>query len=231
MEQSALIVAHGSPSNPEQGEVDMQELAARVAGLLPGWRVRGVTLAAPGRLEAAVAELGGPTVYPFFMAGGWFTKVELPRRLAAAGHDGLSVLAPFGDSTALAGIGVEAAEAEAARLGWPPDAVSLVLAAHGSGRSRVPAEAAGRVAAAVRAAGRFAEVRVGFIEEEPSVKAVAAGLGDKAICLPLFVARWGHVVTDVPEALAEAGFSGALLPPVGCCDEVPELIAAALRAG
>ena len=86
MEQSALIVAHGSPSNPEQGEVDMQELAARVAVLLPGWRVRGVTLAAPGRLEAAVVELGGPVVYPFFMAGGWFTKVELPRRLAAAGY-------------------------------------------------------------------------------------------------------------------------------------------------
>ena len=231
MEQSALIVAHGSPSNPEQGEVDMQELAARVAVLLPGWRVRGVTLAAPGRLEAAVVELGGPIVYPFFMAGGWFTKVELPRRLAAAGSDGLSVRAPFGESAAVTKLAVDAAVSEAARQGWRSDEVSLVLAAHGSGRSRVPAEAAGRVAAAVRAAGRFAEVRLGFIEEEPSVAAVAAGLGDRALCLPLFVARWGHVVTDVPEALAEAGFKGVLLPPVGCRNEVPELIAAALRAG
>jgi len=230
MEQSALIVAHGSPSNPEQGEADMEQLAARVAGLMPGWRVRGVTLAAPGRLEAALAEPGGPVVYPFFMAGGWFTKVELPRRLAAAGQDGLTVRSPFGDSAGLAGVAVAAIEAEAARLGWRPDEVSVVLAAHGSGRSRVPAEAAARIAAEVRATGRFAGVRVGFIEEEPSVAAVAAGLGDKAICLPLFVARWGHVVTDVPEALAEAGFRGALLPPVGCCDEVPGLIAAALRA-
>lgn len=231
MEQSALIVAHGSPSNPKQGEADMERLAARVAGLLPGWRVRGATLAAPGRLECALAELGRPVVYPFFMAGGWFTKVELPRRLAAAGSDGLSVRAPFGESAAVAKLAIDAAVSEAARQGWRSNEVSLVLAAHGSGRSRVPAEAAGRVAAAVGATGRFAEVRLGFIEEEPSVAAVAAGLGDKAICLPLFVARWGHVVTDVPEALAEAGFSGALLPPVGCCDEVPELIAAALRAG
>jgi sirohydrochlorin ferrochelatase len=231
MEQSALIVAHGSPSNPEQGEADMEQLAARVAVLLPGWLVKGVTLAAPGRLEAAVAELCGPVVYPFFMAGGWFTKVELPRRLEAAGSGGLSVRAPFGESAAVTELAVDAAVSEAARQGWRADEVSLVLAAHGSGRSRVPAEAAGRIETAVRAAGRFAEVRLGFIEEAPSVAAVAAGLGDQAICLPLFVARWGHVVTDVPEALAEAGFRGVLLPPIGCRDEVPALIAAALRAG
>ncbi|MDT8345494.1 MAG: cobalamin biosynthesis protein CbiX, partial [Thermohalobaculum sp.] len=76
----------------------MQALAAHVAGHLPGWRVRGATLAAPGALAAALAGLGGAPVlvYPHFMSDGWFVSDELPRRLAGAGGAGAEVLAPLG---------------------------------------------------------------------------------------------------------------------------------------
>jgi sirohydrochlorin ferrochelatase len=60
---------------------------------------------------------------------------------------------------------------------------------------------------------------------------VAKTFGPGALCLPFFAARGGHVIDDLPEALAEAGFSGRLLDPVGLDSRVPGLIAAALRRG
>ncbi len=82
----------------------MRALAAAVAARLPGWRIRGATLASRGTLEAALADLGpGPAmVYPHFMADGWFVRRQLPRRLGEAGHPAARVLPPFGVDTATA---------------------------------------------------------------------------------------------------------------------------------
>ncbi len=93
---TALIVAHGQPSDPDGPEAEIAALAARVARFLPGWQVGSATLAGIGTLDAAVRRLGAPLVFPFFMADGWFIRVNLPRRLAAAGAEGLTVLTPFG---------------------------------------------------------------------------------------------------------------------------------------
>ncbi len=54
----------------------------------------------------------------------------------------------------------------------------------------------------------------GFVEETPSLADAARDL-TPAICLPFFALRAGHVVDDVPAALAEAGFTGPLLPAIG----------------
>ncbi|MCB1372036.1 MAG: cobalamin biosynthesis protein CbiX, partial [Rhodobacteraceae bacterium] len=67
-------------------------------------------------------------------------------------------------------------------------------------------------------------VRVGFVDEEPRL-AVAARLPGPALCLPFFAARNSHVEVDLPEALAEAGFPGPILPPVGTDAAVPRIIA------
>ena len=48
------------------------------------------------------------------------------------------------------------------------------------------------------------------------------------ICLPFFALRAGHVENDIPEALADAGFTGPLLPAIGEHPCVPKLIAASL---
>jgi sirohydrochlorin ferrochelatase len=93
-----------------------------------------------------------------------------------------------------------------------------------------PAEAAHRTAQAIAARVPFAAIRTGFIEEPPHLAEVAAGAGAQAICLPLFVARWGHVIDDIPAALARAGFTGILLDPLGTMAEVPALLAEAIRA-
>lgn len=223
-----LIVAHGSPADPEPQEAAMKALAVRVAMRLPGWRVRGATLAAPGALEAALARLSDPLIYPFFMAEGWFTRTALPKRLAAAGAAHLAPLPAFGSDPALPALVRDLALAACHQRGWVPGDTTLLLAAHGSQVSRASALATEGMAETLRAAGDFAAITCGFVEEAPHLADAARGLPDRSLCLPLFALSAGHVTGDVPEALETADFSGGLLPPVGAAAGVADLVAGGL---
>jgi sirohydrochlorin ferrochelatase len=164
-------------------------------------------------------------VYPLFMADGWFTQTHLPDRLAAAGAGAVTQLAPFGLDPA-----VQELTVDLARTAAEQGATELLLAAHGSFRSPAPAAVARAMAAKISAETGLAQVETGFIDQSPRIAEVARGLGPSAVCLPFFAARGGHVIDDLPQALAQAGFAGALLDPVGLDPRVPGLIAAALRA-
>lgn len=218
-----LIVAHGQPSHPDRAEADLAVLGAQVAGHLGGRGVGTATLAAPGALKAALSRLGpGGRVYPLFMAGGWFTRVHLPRQLAAAGAPGWQVLEPMGCDPAVHDL--------AARIVEEAGAVqSVVLAAHGSGQSPVPAAIAQHVARRIAQRLDGVPVVAGFIDQSPRL-ADLRGLGAGAVCLPFFAACGGHVSDDIPAALAQAGFTGRLLPAIGLDPRLPALIAAAVLA-
>ncbi len=230
MARPLLIVAHGQPGDPGPQQAAIEALAMRVAALLPEREVLGATLAAPGALKAGLRP--GALVYPMFMAGGWFTKVELPRRLVEAGAEGAEILAPFGADPGLVGLALAQIRAVADAAGWRMDEVALLIAAHGSGRSRAPAEAARAFGAALQ--GQLAEISCGFVEEAPYLvdaarDLVARGLDARAICLPFFATEAGHVTGDLPDAMAEAGCRGRVLLPLGMADEVPAMIAAAVQ--
>ena len=224
---AALIVAHGFPSDPAPQEAALQALAARVGALLPDWQVQGATLAMPGSLETALAAMPGALVYPFFMAKGWFTGRELPRRLAAAGAPDARVLDPFGTDPQLPALIARVAEDGARSAGRAASDCTLLLAAHGSQVSRTSANSTHAMVAEMQARTRFARVVAGFVEEAPFLADAARDLGP-AVCLPFFALRAGHVEGDVPEALEAAGFDGPLLPEIGAHADVPALIAAAL---
>jgi sirohydrochlorin ferrochelatase len=225
----ALLLAHGAPADPAPQEAAMHALAAAVEARLPGWRVRGATLAAPGALEAALGGLVAPAVFPFFMAEGWFTGREVPRRLAAAGAGGLVRLRPLGTLPGLVALCTAAARAAAQAAGIEPAAATLILAAHGSAVSRTSTLTTEAAAAALRGRAGFARVVTGYVEEPPFIADAARGIGS-GLCLPFFALAAGHVTGDVPAALAEAGFAGPVLPPAGALPGVPALIAAALAA-
>ncbi len=228
MTREALIIGHGQPSDPAPADADMQALARAVAGLLPDWRIEGATLAAEGALAAALDRLKTPLVLPFFMAEGFFTRQILPARLAALGATHLRHLPPFGLWPETASLAVRLLCEAIDSAGWQMADTRLLLAAHGSGRGPLAAEAARTVRARIEAGTAFAEACLGFIEEPPFLADAARDLGPQALCLPLFVARWGHVRDDLPEALAKAEFQGRVLDPLGCHPAVPALIAAAL---
>ncbi len=218
---AALIVAHGQPTEPARAEEELALLAGKVAARMPGWRVGSATLAMQGALSTAVAGLGPKgVVFPLFMAGGWFTRVQLPDRMAAAGGAGWRVLEPFGCDPAVQDLAV--------RIAVEAGAEDVILAAHGSGKSAVPADVAERVAGLIRAAGPRA--RIGLIDQVPRLEDLG-GHRPGAVCLPYFAAEGGHVNEDIPAALGRAGFQGRILAAIGLHPAVPGLITAAILRG
>lgn len=220
----AVIVAHGQPGDPDGQQRAVMTLAAQVGALAPQYDVRGATLAAPGALAKVVTT--SALIYPLFMAGGWFTKVELPRRLALTGAGDLHILPPFGADPGMTDLCLDLLRGAARRQGWDLAQTELLIAGHGSGRSRAPAQAVQDLARRLRP--HVARIACGFIEEPPPVEAAARGFGPRAICLPFFATHAGHMTQDMPQALARAGFPGLLLPPVGLAPDVPAMIAHAL---
>lgn len=222
MELPVLIVAHGQPSDPAPLAAEVTALAARVAALLPGRHVGAATLAEPGALARAVTAAGAPgLVYPLFMAGGWFTRIHLPAKLAEAGGTGWQVLEPMGCDPAMHQLALTIARETGAD--------EVLVAAHGSGRSSAPADIARHVAGLISVRlGIHAEAA--FIEQPPRLSE-ATGLGPASVCLPFFATGGGHVTDDIPAALELAWFRGRILPPLGQDDRVPALIAKAIAAG
>mgnify|MGYP005854373343 CR=1 FL=1 len=246
MTQTALLVAHGQPSDPEPAEAALSALAASVAAHLPGWRVVSATLAAEGRLSSALLRAGheGGLVYPMFMADGWFTRQHLPERLAKACRAALfhsgscdrtgcgdargcgrwHCLPPFGLDPAVQNLALRVLH----EAGVPPGG-EVLLAAHGSGRSSAPSDVANAVAERLRQGLVLGRSEAAFIDQSPRLADVS-GFGAEAVCLPFFAAEGEHVTDDLPSALAQAGFEGRILPPLGRDGRVPGLIAEALRS-
>ena len=224
MTRSALIVAHGQPSDPAPAAADLAALAARVGGHLPGWDIRAATLAEPEALAEAAHAMAPGLIFPMFMSGGWFTRVQIPQRLSLAAVTGWTVLEPFGCDPGIHDLAVTLV-AEATSAG-----ADLILAAHGSFKSSVPSDVARHVAARIAAETHVTRAEPAFIDQTPQL-ATMTGYGRDALCLPFFAAAGGHVTDDIPRALTQAGFQGRILPPIGLDARVPGLIANAIQRG
>lgn len=223
---AAIIVSHGQPSDPDPAEAALAGFAAEVARSLPGWHVGSATLAKPGALEAALADAGpGARIFPYFMTGGWFTGDALIARLEGSQA---VILPPFGQDAGLPGLAAGLLDEVIIAQGWRAAEVRVFLAAHGSGRSAQTARDTQTFAVALAEILPVAELRVGFVEEPPYLADQAFDLGARAICLPFFAAKGGHVLDDIPEALDLAGFQGVLLDPIGCAPGAAALMARSL---
>ncbi len=147
------------------------------------------TLAEAGRLEAEAAGRPG-LVFPLFMAGGWFTRVQIPDRLRAAGADGWQMLEPFGCLTALHDLTV--------RIAAESGAAQIVVAGHGSFKSPVPAAITRHVADGSRA-------RRGSRPVPPSSTSRRGWMTCRPRSAPrlpaYFAMAGGHVAEDIPGAL------------------------------
>ncbi|MEL7203900.1 MAG: CbiX/SirB N-terminal domain-containing protein [Pseudomonadota bacterium] len=223
-----LIISHGSPSDPEPQERFIRRLAERVAART-GWDIRGATLAKPGALDTATVGMTHPWVFPLFMSDGWFVTTNLQNKLGKTGLRGWDTLAPLGQTDALPSLALRILEREMKAHGLPRTETTLLVAAHGSPSNTRPAAVTREFAEKLESSQMFREVRVGFVDEAPTIEDSAVDLGP-AIVLPFFAARAGHVLSDLPDALAAAEYDGPVLPPIGAWDAIPMLIADIVRS-
>lgn len=227
--KQALIVAHGWPKHPAVLEAEIAWLSNRVERHLPGWKVRSATLAAPNALSRAVSasDPDSPlTIYPFFMADGWFVSDYLRERLSQCAKRDLVWCAPFGLINGLVGLcenSIQSGDRD-----FAIDDATLITVAHGSPDKPRPAEIARDLTEALVQECGFRAGRTGFVDESPYLEEVLE-INTPAICLPLFASHAGHVREDLPAAVLKSGYRGAMLPVVGSHTKAPELIANTLR--
>lgn len=227
---SAVLVAHGSPSNPEIVETFMAELAVSVEALTAGLAVRSATLAKTGSLGAALESAEGETlIYPFFMSDGWFVSNELPRRIERASPAPSRILAPFGKDEAMPDYCADLAAEAASEAGLTPAETVLLIAAHGSPSDHRPGATVWAIADQIQASGRFLDVRAGFVDEKPKLEDLLT-VTRPAVCLPFFATPAGHVLLDLPAAVAAAGYTGPIAPVVGAAPGTAAIIARALTS-
>ncbi len=224
---TALIVAHGQPSNPAAAEAALEKLAVQVNLRLPDWEIGSATMAAKGALKNASQRHPSAAIYPLFMADGWFTGTALPERLIE--RDQNDLLSPLGMDPRLPAIALEVLTHQLAVQDWQMSKTCLIIAAHGGRNSKNPAKAARKFADAIKDISNFADVRLGFIEEQPELSDIAVNAGKHTICLPFFASNGLHVRDDIPAALKTAGFEGVILDAIGHAAQIPNLIAQSLK--
>lgn len=217
----AIIVSHGQPSDPQIGEAEIAALARSVSAYCD-FSVSGVTLASPGALEAQLDLDPDTVVYPMFMANGWFTRTELPRRI---GGRAVRILPPFGTDPALAPAVARYLISLCQARGWGNSDVGLAILGHGSGRSDAVARETFNFAKAVMTDFEPRYLTVGFVEQDPPLTQALDGLGPKSFALPFFSARRGHVLDDIPQAAAKMSYCGHILEPVGLLAFIPQMVA------
>lgn len=141
---------------------------------------------------------------PLFMAEGYFTRAALPAAIGGPvpGARPLTICAPLGTATGLGDVIFDRAVAVCHEHGLAPRVTSVVLAAHGSRSDPASRRAAEAHAARIAGAGRFAAVRVAFIEETPSLKSVLGALDGDAVVVGLFALSGAHADRDIPAVIA-----------------------------
>lgn len=223
---SAILVAHGQPSDPEPAEDLLAQFGARVSARLPTHTVRTATLATPNLLEEVCASVSaGSVVYPCFMASGWFTSKVLPKRLEGFA---LRTLSPLGAEPDLPPLVADHLTHEIKNMGLTLHDTGVLLAAHGSARGNKAAEAAHAFLSELTQTLPVREISAAFVEQDPRILYEAERMSAPSLCLPFFALEGDHVRDDIRGALETARFAGPLLPVITDLPGVDQIVAKSL---
>lgn len=202
-----ILAAHGSHQSATSGDSARAHLAAlRRSGRFA--QVEAVFWKESPSLRDARYLVDAETVVivPLFMAEGYFSDRVVPRELELDGpvtrRDGqtLHYTAPVGcDERMIDVIHQRAGRAVAGER--PLDALTLLVVGHGTVQNRNSERVLLEHVERLRAAGWFAAVEPAFIDSQPDLAEVAAGVAGDLVAVPLFVSDGYHTLEDIPAAL------------------------------
>jgi sirohydrochlorin cobaltochelatase len=162
---------------------------------------------------------------PVFATEGRIARDLIPAEMGLQGpltllSDGRSVhyLRPIGVHPALARLVEERAQQAAKAAGFEVSPTTLLLIAHGNRQGGGAKASAEGLAAQLLKAGRWAEVRVCFLEEEPRAANWQFGIKTRqVVVLPMLLAEGQHAASDLPPlfGLKELGEADPVLTEFG----------------
>lgn len=227
-----LIAAHGERTPGANNEGVWRIARALSARNLVSEVGVGFINGAPTISEAFVA-LTAPKVivYPLFASSGYFTRDRLVQLLDEANSEGhnVEILPPLGLDPGLPDFVLAHAAGAARRSGFAPQALTVILLAHGSRRNSASREATERIAREIRHRVAFRDVYIALLEERPFLRDAAALASGSAIVVGLFSGEGMHGAGDAPRLIAELDRNDiAFAGVIGSFPGVEELILTAV---
>ena len=229
-----LLVAHGDRGGSSTNRA-VTECVARLRDILGIEDISAGFLKGEPTIEAALLDLHGRglkrvLLYPFMMSNGYFATNLLRRRLESVEKIlEVLVLPPLGLSPDLADLLLSQAIKAADRAGYTLEGTRLLIAGHGSKISRASASATRDIASRIVPKSRFRCVATAFLEEPPFLQTELASEPGPVVVSGFFSGEGLHGGTDVVAAIAESGAEAVYAGPIGAHEEVPDLIAAAVK--
>jgi len=205
-----ILVAHGSSRHPHSIE-PMLELARLIEQRKLFAEVKAVFMKGEPKvaIPSALVKARPIIVVPMFMGQGYYTDTLVPLALDLENDPSILYTAPVGTHSAMPGLLLKRALLTAEKAKLPPQTSTLYLVAHGSSRPGGSGETAQSILQALRKMGRFSQVELGFLEQEPRAEFWRDTLPKSdVIILPLLVATGAHANQDLPRIFGPAEDSG-----------------------
>jgi sirohydrochlorin cobaltochelatase len=212
--EALILCAHGS----RRKTGDLRRRARRLAARSTYAAVASCALFAAPKLEEAVAQAPGERIVlvPFLMAEGYTYDALRSRAAVIADPRPIVVRRPVGTHPGVTRGIAENARARCLTQGWSPSESALLLIGHGTPRHPGSRQAVQSLASTLTGLDIFAETATAFLEEDPKIDAVLAGLRSRSVIAVGFFAEAGdHGAADVPRLLAASQRKLAYLGPIG----------------
>ena len=159
------------------------------------------------------------TVVPVMTSDGYYARTDLPRALAfhpRFSRFRVSIGAAVGSHPRCAVLVRERAIELATMYGLSPDETTVIVIGHGTARHSRSRASTLNVAAVLRQASLFADVRAAFLDDTPAIESVCAATRQRnLIVVPFLIGSGHHATCDVPRRLGFDSSNGASLPLFG----------------
>jgi sirohydrochlorin cobaltochelatase len=244
--QSLIIIGHGSHLSADSS-APVYRHAAAIRRLGVFHEVRECFWKEEPSMREVFDLVEADVVYvvPLFISEGYFTEEVIPRELGLNGpapsttaRSGRIVhyCAPVGTHPWMTRMILQRAEETAGLSDAEAREAGLIIIGHGTERNSNSAEIIYRVTQGAREAGLFGRVETGFLDQEPGVADVLAGMADRRVVLvPFFIAEGWHTQETIPDDLGlnrpavapVTELQGRLVhyaAPVGTFPEVADII-------
>jgi sirohydrochlorin ferrochelatase len=186
-----------------------------------GWWRKSRSASSTARRRSPRRSLRSPParviVYPLFASNGYFNRDRLVRILDEANgqNRAIHILPPLGLDPSLPKLLADRAAHVTREYGFSPEAVAVILLAHGSRRNPASREATGRLASEIARREVFRDVKIALLEERPHLQDAAQSIEGPAIVMGIFSGSGLHGARDAPRLVAklarpEVIFAGAI---------------------